>query len=575
MRGLLALALLWTAPAAAQKEKLKPLEFTAEKNNVQILSQRFEYAIVDAEKLKVGDILIDASKLKFSIVPSKEGNRLHFTWPAALLSDGRLSVLNNNGKAVWSESFDARSVQVAADQTIKDEDVRSDIASHTSEPLDPAVFDELKTLPFLNFCVSKETDRTKIYLCSRDVFVKLDPSGNAELHARAAAKKEALVEINGKKATKQGLIYLNEASEDLSLLGRTESGASLEVITRKREIEFYDVTLSSDGRSLLIRARGAQPARTKGVRRLDGENYEVSLPKGRPYYYILGDGGIPMRQEFLVGAALPTDDVRPYLSAATPDRTYAAAVDLLGVHPAGVKIEADGDELTPLPKNRFTWSWNHLQPGVKNRRFLNVVTESQGSFVGSYEIERGRANVLNLDLFGTSPNGILVGAAEYQRWLENVLGPLRSGVALEFMTNLSKKDDVVDSNSLTLVYRYRFTNGFALRDPSGGAGLLATQFNFAGSSTTAPGLELFQQFHLARFAFIPWSEARFRYWMASSGSDVKLASGWRLTIEGLTNIAPQSGFAVRGLVGASQFKIDGADDAKMQLEAGLGLHLRF
>lgn len=580
MRGILVLLLSWSAPAlaAAPKEKLKPLEFPAGKNNVQILSQRFEYALLDAEKLRIGDILIDSEKLRFNVDASKDGYRLQFTWPAALFTDGRLSILNNNGKAVWSEPFTQKSIKIQTDKSVDDEDIRSEIASYTSAPVDKAVVGELKFLPFLNFCISRETENTKIYLCSRDFYLHSDPNGHAEIRNRSASKKEAQFDINGKEMTSQGLIYLNDAKEDLNIHGQSESGASIEIITRKRDVQFFDVTLSNDDKNLVIRAKGAQPARKKGVRRIDDEEYEVTLPKGRPYYYILGEGGIPMRQEFFIRGAIPTEDMRPYLSPSSPERTYGSEIEILGVHPAKVKLKTtpkDLGELHELGKNRFSWVLFDLESGKRNQRSMTVQSDAT-SFIGSYEIYRGRANVLNLDVLDSTPNGILTGSLEYQRWMETFLGEFRSGLGFEYQTDLSKKDDVTESKVMTLAYRYRFTPGFILKDPSGGIGLLLSQFNLGGESSMGPAIELFDEWNPG-WSMFPWWQTKFRYWAGSSGSDVmKLASAWRWTVEGLTNANSESTSTFRVLMGASQFSIaDAVEQPKMQIEFGLGFGLNF
>lgn len=577
MKRILLLALLAPLAAFAQKkEKLKPLEFQADRNGVQILAQRFEYALLDAEKLRIGDILIDSAKLRFAFEKAEHGYRLKFMWPAALLTSGNLALLNNNGKAVWSEDFKAEQLTIQADQTITDADIRGEIAMYVSEPVPAAVVDDLKFLPFLNFCVSRQTETTKIYLCSRDFYMHVAAGGGRDIRERSSATKQAQVEINGQEATSQGIIYLNEASEDINIRGQSESGASIELITRQRDVEFSDVTLTNDGRHLVIRARGAQPARKRGVRRIDDDEYEVTLPKERPYYFILGDGGIPMRQEFFIRGFVPTADLRPYLSSASPERTYASEIELVGVHPAKVKVKAtekDASELKPLSKNRFAWTLLGLKAGEVNRRFLTVESDRGEQFQGSYEIYRGRPNFLSLDVLSGSPSGIVRGDLEYRRWSESVFGSiLRWGWLFGYDKDLTKKDDAVESGAMTLGLRYRFTPGFAFKDPTGGVGLLATQFNLGGMNSIGPGLEVYKQFAPSWRRF-PWWETHFRYWPGSSGADVKLASMWRLSMEAFSPLGERAW--LRLPLALSQAKIADAEAGKMQIEFGAGLGLNF
>lgn len=80
-----------------------PLFFPAEKNNIRVLPQIFEYTLLDSEKIKIGDILIDASLIRFEIIksPGEDQVRLLFSWPAGLLQEGGIYLMNNSGRAVW------------------------------------------------------------------------------------------------------------------------------------------------------------------------------------------------------------------------------------------------------------------------------------------------------------------------------------------------------------------------------------------------------------------------------------------------------------------------------------------
>src|SRR5690349_966317 len=103
--------LLFALLAYAQS---KPLYFQANINGVKIIPQKFEYGLLDAEKIRIGDILIDATTFRFQLVPTEDGMALKFNWPAGLVEEGDLSVLNNNGKALWTRSISKNQFKVTS-----------------------------------------------------------------------------------------------------------------------------------------------------------------------------------------------------------------------------------------------------------------------------------------------------------------------------------------------------------------------------------------------------------------------------------------------------------------------------
>ena len=77
-----------------------PVYFLPEKNNLQILPQKFEYNLLNASTIKIGDIVIDSNNLSLAL--SQERGRYSFTfnWPAGLFEHAELVLFNNYGKAI-------------------------------------------------------------------------------------------------------------------------------------------------------------------------------------------------------------------------------------------------------------------------------------------------------------------------------------------------------------------------------------------------------------------------------------------------------------------------------------------
>ncbi|MBV2169252.1 MAG: hypothetical protein KUL82_11160, partial [Bdellovibrio sp.] len=232
---LLLLCLLSAFPSWAQtrSSKLKPLYFQADKNNLQVLPQRFEYTLLDEDRFKVGDILLDTTQVTFQIQPSpnKKGfYRIVFTWPAGLIKEGELAVKNNSGKAILNTLVSKAQVHITQATTQQEqgqESLRSEIATFTVDDVEANLVDSMKYLPFMVFCLYRESDETRLYLCSKELYLS-SQQGQMTVKSRSTTKKSAQIEINGKVVGNQGIIYLNERSESVAFKAQTQSGAFLE-----------------------------------------------------------------------------------------------------------------------------------------------------------------------------------------------------------------------------------------------------------------------------------------------------------------------------------------------------------
>lgn len=569
--------LLFALPALAARKDLAPLIFQADRNNVQVLSQRFEYALIDKDKLRIGDVLIDSAQLRFALEGDGGSARLRFFWPAALLTSGRVSLLNNNGKAIWSGSFEPKSLKISRPADLEeDEETRSEIAEFASESIGAELMETLKFLPFLNFCVSRDSGLNKIYLCSQDLFVGVE-NGRRAIRARSGVNKEARVEINGREVTSQGIVYLNDASESLFIRTVTESGASIELITRKKDVDFKDVTSSTDGKRILIVARGAEPARKDNAKKIADDEWELSLSKGRPFFFILGEGGIPMRQEFFVRGELPSEDLRPYLAADSPRRTFRSSVTLEGVHPSSVAVKnyEPTAELKSKEKNRFEWTLKNLTAGQTNRRYV-LVEKGPQRFVAGYDIFRGSPSTLDMGFAFDAPAGVSRGLLSNQTWLES----MRWGWLLEWDRHLTSKQTYPPIDSINAGLMYRASPGFVFIDPTWGAGLLLGLVKIDGETSLAPGFHFFWQDHLTWKppSWIPdwihWWEGRFRLFPASSGGQAQLGLTWSTMARGYIRIGDGNYAYVGAGLHAPKTSL-ALEGEKPQLETEIGFTLNF
>lgn len=578
-----ALALLLPLTAVAQtrtKSDLKPLFFQADKNNLQVLPQRFEYSLWDEDRLSVGDVLIDSTQVTFELEPSREKKnqyRIRFTWPAGLLKEGELAIKNNSGKAILAAELDKDTVKISRGTPMEGRELlRSDIASY-STTVDAKIVDDMKFLPFMVFCIYRETEGTRLYLCSKELYIS-SQKGQMTVKPRNLNKKDAHVEINGASVGNQGIIYLNDRSEAVNFRAQTQSGSFLEIETRRNDVDFKDVV--ENGNNIILTASGAEPADEKKVRKISATEWQVALPKDRPIVYLKGEGDIPMRQEFNIKGALPQEKFRPYVGAKSASKTYASSLALQVTPPLEGQLAANTkDEAARLEPqgNGFRWSLNAI-PSGEERRYLNVQA-GENNFIAGYDTDRGAPYALYLGARYQLPSGLISATAGGQWWLESFLGVNSAwsrfhwGLAFDLQQHLTNKDDYAKVDLLTFELLWRAKAGFNMVDETWGLSLPVQLVKAESNSATMFGLGVFWQKQPQQKAFtrlMNWSEIKLQYFMGSSGSDFKIKSAYRLEADAYKKIFQKSNWQLKYGAALSQYKYDPAaakEDLQLDLTA--------
>lgn len=573
--------------AQSNLSKLKPLYFQADKNHLQILPQRFEYTLMDEDKLKIGDILIDFTQVSFQIEPSaKKGvYNVSFTWPSGLMNTGLIAIKNNSGKAILNKKIEQADITISQpkkDQT--DSELRSAIATTTLNDVESNIIKDMEYYPFMVLCIYRETENTKIYLCSKELYLT-NVQGQFVIKPRAGAKKEPQVEINGTTVGNQGSIYLNDRSENVAFRADTQSGAFLEIETRKKDVDFKDVIVSDNGEKIILTASGAEPVESKNTKKISNDEWQVSIPKNRPVVYLKGDGDIPMRQEFYVKGELPTAKNRVYLSAKSPWQTYSSTLDLKGVTAEGVTIKVpsadENADINILKKNQFIWKIKSIQDSVE-KRYLDVKVNNQ-EFTARYDIVHGKPFNLELSLQHQTPSAISYAHFEIQWWLENMFSVnsswshLHWGILFARQQHLTEKESQpkLDFTSLELLWRSR--EGFNLVDETWGLSLPMQLIQSENTSITAQGLSWYLLKKTDRDwlkSFADWTELKTTYFFSSTGQDVKLKSALQLKAKALVKIN-SDWYAHYGME-FSDYKFDpGLANEESQLGLDIGLLWNF
>ncbi|MEN0058316.1 MAG: hypothetical protein AAGB31_05740 [Bdellovibrio sp.] len=569
--------------------RLRPLSFQADKNGLQVLPQRFEYSLMDEDRLKVGDILIDTTQVIFQVEPSQKKGlyKLSFSWPAGLLKEGQLAIKNNSGKAVFNALLNQKNVQITASTAAGNSDdespLRSEIATYTVENVEAGLIEDMKYFPFMVFCINRESDNTRLYLCSKELYLG-SQQGQMSVKSRASSKKTAQVEINGKVVGNQGLIYLNDRTENVAFKAQMQTGAFLEIETRKKDVDFKDAVFSADGENIILTASGAEPVDESKVQKISEEEWQISLPKSRPLIYLKGEGDIPMRQEFYIRKPLPSEKDRPFVSARSSTRTYASRLKFLGVTPEGVRVSLPEDEkeaeLENSKKNQFSWTVHNIRAGQASRRYLKVQT-GNGEYTAGYDLFRGRPFLLAAQAVYHSPSALAYGSLELQWWMEHFLG-LNSdwtrfhwGLSVEHSQHLTEKSDITEFDTTTLQLLWRAREGFHLVDATWGLTLPVQMIRSESASAMAYGLGAFWMQKPSSWlkSMMTWYELKAQFFAGSSG-DFKLASAYQAQALAYWNFTDS--WALRYGLEVSDYKFDpAATKEETQVGARLGLAISF
>lgn len=577
LAALLILALLPNG-AGAQASRLRTLDFDADRNGLQILAQRFEYMVDDNERLQIGDLALNATRFRLEFEPGPRN--LVFRWPRLISGAGRLSILNNVGKAVWSRDLATMSLETEASE-VRDE-IRDEVVIWSLKGIAASTIEELSSYPFFRFCLSREEPRSRLFFCSRDYYLS-KTSGTPVLTERSRLSRESSVEINGTGVEPQGLIYLNSPEESLFLRVQTRSGTLFEITTRRREVEFLDVILQSE-ETLRVTARGAPPTQ-QGRVDFDAEGrYHLLLSRQRPYFYIEGEGGIPMRQEFHVRGEPPLAAWRVHVASSSPTRSFAKEVELLGVHPGDVQLknyDAKGD-LSLRQQRQFVWVLKDLEAGKANRRYLLVEAPNKGRYTASYEILRGYQDFWSFGLRHQLPSGDQRGRARYERTFESFLGSYSSWanfrwlLGIEYDQHLTSRGGSPYLDHLEVDLTLRFPGGLMMQDEGWLVSLGFGSMAVNGTKSTHPLLRIKKmfrtgsRFNLDRWA--DWLESGILFRSGSGSVSPRLQSYTELFTHAYLPLERRSWFRYGlSISGGSTDTPEGNIDWQMGLDAGVTL----
>lgn len=487
------------------------LFFPIEKSSIQILPQRFEYQLLNKDQLRLGNIMIDARQIEFQILPvsQKPGKyRLLFQWPAGLLDRGEIVIKDNSGKGVWFQKINPNKVEISEDESQ---------ASFETEADTSQLLNTIQLYPFFRFCVQREENKTKTFLCSKDLFLKKEKSKLTVLQ-RDSYRPQSFVEINGQAVGDQGMIFLNSPSEALSFRTLLLSGATLEIETRMKKVNFKDVYLSDDEQKLIVRAQGTQPVDPAVVEPVPGgekDEWQAQLEVERPFTYLKSEGDLPLRQEFLIQGGVRKSQVKISVLRGQQTLIFKEEHQMRLQPSEGLSLEAADKKSKLVPSNDGTYWWTltDLKRNEVNRRYLKVKA-GDDTYFAAFDIERRAAWDAGIRLMTPLWLQAQVLYTPMTRW----------GMTAQWDQQLDNSDQEGALKLGTLGAQFRFPEGLHLKDPQMAAELYVQSFQSPGKSLMLYGLGLQAELPPPKdwSPKFPWTFLKARFPFGGSDSQYKI-----------------------------------------------------
>jgi hypothetical protein len=489
------------------------LIFPPEKSQIQILPQRFEYQLLNKDQIRIGNALIDSTKIDFQMTAvgkSKDRFKLRFRWPAGLLDQGEIALKDNSGKSFWLQDFTTEQIVTAEETQQSTFEIEADL---------PELIRMIQLYPFFRFCLHREEPLTKIYLCSKDLYFKRNQS-DIQIVIKDSHRSESFVEINGQNVGDQGVIYLNSPSEFVSLRALLASGTNLEIDTRMKKINFKDVVLTEDQSQIKIQAEGSEPVDASTVEKISPTQWQTFLDVSRPSVYVKGEGNLPLRQEFLIKGPVRRENIQVNIMAGHTQSTLKNQ-HTLKIKPAeGLKLaQADKNtRLTKISSQEYLWTLTGLQKKEVNRRYVKVIADD-GEYFAAYDLQRLAAFDASLRLMAP----LWAQAKLTLNYSEIWSGALQYDS--QFTQTLSTEPTI---KALTLNAQRRLEPGVAFRDPGVSVELYLQYFSLDPSSLAALGAGVAGELASPPLwhRFFPWSQLRLRLPLLSFGGTTSIKSSY-------------------------------------------------
>ncbi|MCE3010440.1 MAG: hypothetical protein LW875_07495 [Proteobacteria bacterium] len=405
------------------------LHFPIDRMPLRTLPQRFDYRLIDKDRFQIGNLTMDFSSFQFEIENTDSRPQLTITWPSALLKRGFVVVRDNSGKTIWKTGLDS-------DRLSSNERTSNLVIEKYPEDL----LSQLRQYPFFRVCILNEEGLTRVLACSKDMFLR-NEAGRWTVVSRDSRRKESFIEINGRRVDPVGSVFLAKNDETLNLRSLLMSGAHLEIFTRKKEMNFFDVALDETKEVLLLKSTDTSPNDDGPTPTLSDGPWQFELRLERPSLYFYSEGGIPLLQEFVINGKIRPVSLQMITvgtpAQSSPSREYS----LLIQKPLGYTI-SPADPLSKvrvLPSGNVEWTLLQLDGETVQRRYIKI-SDGQNDYFAAWDVSR--ALPWSLSMTGYLPFWIKLSGSYHHHQLWSSL--------FEFENSFETGGDAVDYTAVKI-----------------------------------------------------------------------------------------------------------------------------
>jgi hypothetical protein len=386
--------------------------------------------------------------------------------------------------------------------------------------IDESSYDRIKAIKKLaewkpevtfKFCAGDECSKDfKLAQTARDFMTQSE--GQAVV---ATGDMPAEVRINDKPAAKKGSFALTDKEPKAVLVALFSNGGEFHIETQlpAAKTEYFDISSSQDKANITIAGRGPHPMSPEVTDMADPESsksdasgaWKLTVPSDSLDVFIKGDGQIPLKQHFKISKKVPTEEMRPYLSAPTRTGTYAKSLPLTGkiITSAPVKISSGELEATQIDDNQFKWNYKSEERQKFNHS--SILINDQGT---EYHAYHPIYRALPYDVAGrvsgvlTTSSILLSGEFVGSAWLDSIFrnqnrlfSVQRWGLTAHYLQTFTSPQDA-SGNAITLSrlnadVKYRLKPGLTNHDPTFGAELSYQSLNYSSISAGMLGVGAF------------------------------------------------------------------------------------
>jgi hypothetical protein len=483
--------------------------FPAEKNISKLPSVSMVYDLDSNNSVKLNENRLYLDGIKANLVKVSKVNRIRFTWPKGVLSDGDFIALDSAKKFLFK--FKSNDIKLNSKSGL--------YQSHLD--FDTEDFKVLRTIPFFSLCIQKIVTEGTLRICTQEYFVK-SLGKTVKLQSRSEIQTNPSVEINGNVAGPQGEILLSaENSINLKFLSTQKSFIELDLVAPKFDI--LEVT-ALDSENYKVKARGSLPVNTK-VDFIDKNTstWSTSVPKAAASLYIRSSFGLNYKTGLPKLNSQGAFTAPKVIILSGSSYTTTSSTEIVFKLDEKYSVSLNDSKNQTLNKKNGVWYWKINNPSAGLNNFDIKFSDENEDWTAAIQIEKLKKHHASI-LIGVPP------------WLQadyRIDWNDRWASSLQAQKQLTKQATNPLDQQIIIDTKFKFYSSYFMTHPTVAAGLYLSLSNYLyeGSSYNSQvmGLSIDSQLrnNLLLTEALPWFKTILIFPLTNTG-DLKIKNSLQL-----------------------------------------------